>query len=149
MKEEIKCPRCDKVMISMQSCHMISANCGAHLDCSDKGLCGNQKPGLSNWKFSAILPTFSFIKFDITELWTLCKHTMHRSYSIRGMSWNQVYMHMWHFLSAFFSIMNSYQRRWRYALHSSAYDSYTFEKVSVIHIGHFLNFQIMSLWYNK
>ena len=37
MKEEIKCPRCDKKMISMQSCHMICANCGAHLDCSDKG----------------------------------------------------------------------------------------------------------------
>ncbi len=37
MQESIKCPRCEKNMISMQSCHMFCVNCGAHLDCSDKG----------------------------------------------------------------------------------------------------------------
>ncbi|MFZ1076809.1 MAG: hypothetical protein WAN47_05200 [Nitrosotalea sp.] len=37
MKEQIKCPRCERMMTSMQACHMICTNCGAHLDCSDKG----------------------------------------------------------------------------------------------------------------
>jgi hypothetical protein len=37
MKEEITCPRCDNKMVDMQACHMICPNCGAHLDCSDKG----------------------------------------------------------------------------------------------------------------
>jgi len=37
MVEEIKCPKCEKPMISMQACHMFCINCGAHLDCSDKG----------------------------------------------------------------------------------------------------------------
>ena len=107
----------------------------------------SRTPHKTTIKYSLLISeNFSyFVKFDISKLCTRCKHAMHRSYSISGMSWNQVYMHMWHFLSAFFSIMNSYQRRWRYTLHSSAYDSYTFEKVSVIHIGHFLNVQIMSL----
>jgi len=37
MKEEIACPRCNNKMDDMQACHMICSNCGAHLDCSDKG----------------------------------------------------------------------------------------------------------------
>lgn len=37
MKEEIRCPRCNSKMTDMQACHMICENCGAHLDCSDKG----------------------------------------------------------------------------------------------------------------
>lgn len=37
MKEEITCPRCGTKMDDMQACHMVCGNCGAHLDCSDKG----------------------------------------------------------------------------------------------------------------
>ena len=37
MLDEIKCPKCNQVMLHMQACHMICKNCGAHLDCSDKG----------------------------------------------------------------------------------------------------------------
>lgn len=37
MKDEIRCPRCNSKMTDMQACHMICENCGAHLDCSDKG----------------------------------------------------------------------------------------------------------------
>ena len=33
----IKCPRCGNAMIDIQACHMLCCNCGAHLDCSDKG----------------------------------------------------------------------------------------------------------------
>jgi len=35
--EKILCPKCNEVMSSMQACHLICKNCGAHLDCSDKG----------------------------------------------------------------------------------------------------------------
>jgi len=35
--DEIKCPKCNQVMSRMQACHLICKNCGAHLDCSDKG----------------------------------------------------------------------------------------------------------------
>jgi transcription elongation factor Elf1 len=35
--ENVKCPRCNEVMSSLQACHLICKNCGAHLDCSDKG----------------------------------------------------------------------------------------------------------------
>jgi len=37
MPDEINCPRCEKKMVDMQACHMFCPNCGAHLDCSDKG----------------------------------------------------------------------------------------------------------------
>jgi hypothetical protein len=37
MVEDVECPICEKKMVAMQSCHMICTNCGAHLDCSDKG----------------------------------------------------------------------------------------------------------------
>ncbi len=36
-KSVINCPICNYEMIEMQSCHLICKNCGAHLDCSDKG----------------------------------------------------------------------------------------------------------------
>ena len=29
MPEEVKCPRCDEVMASLQACHLICKNCGA------------------------------------------------------------------------------------------------------------------------
>ena len=35
--EEVKCPKCNEVMASLHACHLICKNCGAHLDCSDKG----------------------------------------------------------------------------------------------------------------
>ncbi|GFN40058.1 MAG: hypothetical protein YK1309IOTA_1140024 [Marine Group I thaumarchaeote] len=28
--EDIKCPKCERVMVSIQACHMICTNCGAH-----------------------------------------------------------------------------------------------------------------------
>lgn len=31
------CPKCNFKMKNMTACHMICPNCGAHLDCSDKG----------------------------------------------------------------------------------------------------------------
>lgn len=31
------CPKCDFEMNKMTACHLICPNCGAHLDCSDKG----------------------------------------------------------------------------------------------------------------
>jgi len=37
MPEKVKCPRCNEIMLDMQSCHLICPNCGSHLDCSDKG----------------------------------------------------------------------------------------------------------------
>ena len=37
MKEKITCPKCENKMVDMQACHMFCPNCGAHLDCSDKG----------------------------------------------------------------------------------------------------------------
>lgn len=37
MKEKVKCPRCEENMKNMQACHLFCANCGSHLDCSDKG----------------------------------------------------------------------------------------------------------------
>jgi hypothetical protein len=37
MPDDVKCPICEKKMETMSSCHMICINCGAHLDCSDKG----------------------------------------------------------------------------------------------------------------
>ncbi len=37
MSEKTKCPRCNEVMSFMQPCHLLCKNCGAHLDCSDKG----------------------------------------------------------------------------------------------------------------
>jgi len=37
MLDEVKCPKCNQVMSHMQACHLICKNCGAHLDCSDKG----------------------------------------------------------------------------------------------------------------
>lgn len=35
--EVIECPRCGEAMVDMQVCHMFCNNCGAHLDCADKG----------------------------------------------------------------------------------------------------------------
>lgn len=35
--DAIACPRCNHKMIEMQACHLLCGNCGAHLDCSDKG----------------------------------------------------------------------------------------------------------------
>lgn len=35
--EATRCPRCNEAMTSIQPCHMFCCNCGAHLDCSDKG----------------------------------------------------------------------------------------------------------------
>jgi Zn finger protein HypA/HybF involved in hydrogenase expression len=37
-EEVINCLRCGFEMKYMQACHMICPNCGAHLDCSEKGL---------------------------------------------------------------------------------------------------------------
>ncbi len=37
MKEKIKCPKCDNIMIYIQACHLFCNVCGAHLDCTDKG----------------------------------------------------------------------------------------------------------------
>ena len=37
VSEELACPRCGVPMKRMQVCHMFCTNCGAHLDCSDKG----------------------------------------------------------------------------------------------------------------
>jgi len=31
------CPRCDTIMTYIQPCHLQCRNCGAELDCSDKG----------------------------------------------------------------------------------------------------------------
>ncbi len=36
-KECVICPKCNSEMQSIQICHMQCMNCGAHLDCSDKG----------------------------------------------------------------------------------------------------------------
>ena len=48
MAEDIACPKCESKMVDMQACHMFCPNCGAHLDCSDKGkLLVNYNPGLS------------------------------------------------------------------------------------------------------
>ncbi|MCY4252264.1 MAG: hypothetical protein OXU86_02515 [Thaumarchaeota archaeon] len=35
--EPTACPRCSAEMARMQACHLFCHNCGAHLDCSDKG----------------------------------------------------------------------------------------------------------------
>tara|TARA_R110002124_G_scaffold61316_3_gene168085 strand:+ start:545 stop:808 length:264 start_codon:yes stop_codon:yes gene_type:complete len=35
--KDIVCPRCEETMNKFTTCHMICPNCGAHLDCSDKG----------------------------------------------------------------------------------------------------------------
>jgi ribosomal protein L37AE/L43A len=33
-----ECPKCEfKTMRKMTECHLICENCGAHMDCSDKG----------------------------------------------------------------------------------------------------------------
>lgn len=32
-----ECPKCGFDMKKMTACHLICPNCGAHLDCSDKG----------------------------------------------------------------------------------------------------------------
>jgi hypothetical protein len=37
MKTDIECPKCNKKMEAMTSCHLFCPNCGSHLDCSDKG----------------------------------------------------------------------------------------------------------------
>lgn len=37
-QQVIDCPRCGFEMKHLQACHMICPNCGAHLDCSEKGL---------------------------------------------------------------------------------------------------------------
>jgi hypothetical protein len=37
MGKEITYTRCENKMAGMQACHMFCPNCGAHLDCSDKG----------------------------------------------------------------------------------------------------------------
>ncbi len=31
------CPICDTIMTDLSSCHLQCRNCGAQLDCSDKG----------------------------------------------------------------------------------------------------------------
>ena len=31
------CPICDTIMTDIQACHLKCLNCGAQLDCSDKG----------------------------------------------------------------------------------------------------------------
>lgn len=36
-KDSVVCMRCGHQMITFQTCHLICKNCGAHLDCSDKG----------------------------------------------------------------------------------------------------------------
>jgi hypothetical protein len=33
----VDCPKCNEKMNKFTACHMICPNCGAHLDCSDKG----------------------------------------------------------------------------------------------------------------
>jgi len=33
----MNCPICENEMDKMQACHLVCNNCGAHLDCSDKG----------------------------------------------------------------------------------------------------------------
>jgi len=33
----MECPRCYAEMKKITACHMFCSNCGAHLDCSDKG----------------------------------------------------------------------------------------------------------------
>ncbi len=33
----VECPKCGEEMNVFTVCHMICPNCGAHLDCSDKG----------------------------------------------------------------------------------------------------------------
>ena len=33
------CDICGMEMISIQACHLLCPNCGANLDCSDKGSC--------------------------------------------------------------------------------------------------------------
>lgn len=35
--EDIVCYRCEFTMKKLNACHLICSNCGAHLDCSDKG----------------------------------------------------------------------------------------------------------------
>jgi hypothetical protein len=37
-QEVIDCPRCGFKMKHLQPCHMMCPNCGAHMDCSEKGL---------------------------------------------------------------------------------------------------------------
>ena len=36
-RELIRCPKCGSVMEYVQECHLRCMNCGAELDCSDKG----------------------------------------------------------------------------------------------------------------
>ena len=33
-----ECPVCGKIMTEIQACHLLCRNCGAVLDCSDKGV---------------------------------------------------------------------------------------------------------------
>lgn len=37
MRDKVKCLRCGEIMIDIQVCHMLCPNCGAVMDCSDKG----------------------------------------------------------------------------------------------------------------
>jgi len=32
-----RCPRCEEVMLDVQTCHLLCPRCGGHMDCSDKG----------------------------------------------------------------------------------------------------------------
>jgi len=32
-----KCERCGEEMKYLNACHLVCPNCGAHMDCSDKG----------------------------------------------------------------------------------------------------------------
>lgn len=41
-----KCPKCGEKMWNMQTCHLFCGNCGAHLDCTDKGCSNNPE---STW----------------------------------------------------------------------------------------------------
>jgi len=35
--KNVECFRCGFLMIEIQPCHLLCPNCGAELDCSDKG----------------------------------------------------------------------------------------------------------------
>ncbi|MCL5404287.1 MAG: hypothetical protein M1125_00385 [Candidatus Marsarchaeota archaeon] len=37
MEQEHKCLLCGHSMLRMQACHLKCPNCGAEMDCSDKG----------------------------------------------------------------------------------------------------------------
>lgn len=36
-QEAVCCPRCENIMIHLQTCHLRCSKCGTELTCSDKG----------------------------------------------------------------------------------------------------------------